>query len=118
MRVLILEDDPLIAMDLQDILEGEGHDVVGAVASVGDARTHVAAGVDYALLDVDVADGKSFAIAEEHQVRSIPFAFVSGSHPSELPELLQNADFIAKPYDERAILRSLDDGCRSCRKAH
>jgi DNA-binding response OmpR family regulator len=112
-RVLILEDDPFIAMDLQGILESEGHHVVGAVASVGDARPHLADGLDYALLDVDVADGKSFAIAEELQDRCIPFAFVSASRPSDVPRLLQDVDFIPKPYEEEAILRSVGERCRS-----
>ena len=118
MRVLILEDDPFIAMDLQGILESDGHCVVGAVASVGDARAHMTDQLDYALLDVDVADGKSFAIAEELQDRCIPFAFVSGSRPSELPAPLREADFIAKPYDEAVILRSVGACCGTSRGHH
>lgn len=107
MRVLILEDDPFIAMDLQDILEADGHQVVGAVGSVADARPHVSEALDYALLDVDVADGKSFSIAQELQDRHIPFSFVSASRPADLPKPLQAADFIPKPYQETTILRSV-----------
>jgi DNA-binding response OmpR family regulator len=117
MRVLILEDDPFIAMDLQGILEGDGHDVVGAVPSVGAARAHLSDGLDYALLDVDVADGKSFAIAEELQERRIPFCFVSASLHSDIPRLLQDVLFIAKPYDEAAIRRSVGD-CDIFRSPH
>ncbi|KAB0267649.1 response regulator [Microvirga brassicacearum] len=111
MRVLILEDDPFIAMDLQYILEGDGHQVVGAVTSAGDARAHLSEDLDYALLDVDVADGKSFAIAEELRDRRIPFAFVSASPPSDIPEPLRAMDFIPKPYEEATILRSVDRCC-------
>ena len=117
MRVLILEDDPFIAMDLQGILEGDGHDVVGAVPSVDAARAHLSDGLDSALLDVDVADGKSFAIAQELQERCIPFCFVSASLHSDIPQLLQDVQFIAKPYDEAAIRRSVGD-CHMFRLRH
>ena len=109
MRVLILEDDPWIAMDLQDIVESEGHQVIGAFGSVCDARAHLSEALDYALLDVDVSDGKSFAIAQELRERDIPFAFVSASAPSDVPETLQFVSFIPKPYDETEILRSLGE---------
>ncbi len=57
MRILILEDHPFIALDLQSIVEGEGHiaSVCGAIAA---ARRRLADGLDFAFLDVDVSDGK------------------------------------------------------------
>ena len=112
MRVLILEDDPFISMDLQGILEEEGHQVVGTFASVDAARPHVNRGLDYALLDIDVAGGKSFTIAEELQDLCIPFAFVSASPRSDIPAAFQVVNFISKPYDEKAILRSVGAGHR------
>ncbi|MET0427880.1 MAG: response regulator [Microvirga sp.] len=108
MRVLILEDDPFIALDLQSIVEGDGHDVVGVFASVADAQEHLGDDFDYALLDIDVADGKSFAVAAELKSRRIPFAFVSAARPSDVPPHLKGASFIAKPFEERAVLRSIE----------
>ncbi|MGO4707130.1 response regulator [Microvirga sp. 2MCAF38] len=110
MRILILEDDPFIALDLQWIVESEGHEVVGNFNSVWDAREHLHDDFDYALLDIDVIGGKSFSIAGELQRRRIPFAFVSASEPSELPSHLSAACFIAKPFEWNAILRSLPVG--------
>jgi len=108
MRVLILEDDPFIALDLQSIVEGNGHDVVGIFESIADAFKHLCDNFDYALLDIDVADGKSFGIAAELMNRRIPFAFVSASRPAEIPQPLRAASFIAKPFEEKAILRTLE----------
>lgn len=107
MRILILEDDPFIAMDLQAIVEGQGHEVVGAFDTLAEAREHLGDGFDFALLDIDVTDGKSFGIAAALLERRIPFAFVSASRPSELPAGLRDASFIPKPFEEATIVRSL-----------
>jgi DNA-binding LytR/AlgR family response regulator len=106
-RILILEDDPFIALDLQYIVEGQGHEVVGVFDSLAEACRYVKAGFDFALLDIDVTDGKSFGLAAELQRRRIPFAFVSASRPSELPAHLRHASFIPKPFEEAAIVRSI-----------
>lgn len=111
-RVLILEDDPLIALDLQSIVEGEGHEVVDICPSVAVARARLHAdpdlrALDFALLDVDLADGKSFEVARDLAARGVPFAFVSASLPDDLPESLRTARFVAKPYREDAIRGAL-----------
>ena len=105
MRILILEDDPIIADDLQAILEGEGHEIVGAFASTIAAQAHLEDRVDCALLDIDVIGGKSYGVAAELMERGIPFAFVSASQRAELPASLRQVPFIAKPYREGAILQ-------------
>jgi DNA-binding response OmpR family regulator len=115
LRILILEDDPLIALDLQAIVEAEGHEVVGVFDNLADAGDHLGEGCDFALLDIDVPDGKSFGLAAALLERRIPFVFVSGSRPSELPHHLRGASFIAKPYEEAAIRRSIASGLRSAR---
>jgi DNA-binding response OmpR family regulator len=106
-RILILEDDPFIALDLQAILEQDGHEVIGLCDSLTGAYEHLEDGFDYALLDVDVVGGKSFGIATQLAARRIPFAFVSASHPADLPQSLRQAAFIPKPFEERANLRSV-----------
>ncbi|MCB5173942.1 MULTISPECIES: response regulator [Microvirga] len=107
MRVLILEDDPFIALDLQAIVEGEGHEVVGVFESIAEAQEHLEDKFDYALLDIDIVGGKTFGIAAELLERRIPFAFVSASRPAEVPPGLRGASFIPKPFEERAIRKSI-----------
>ncbi|GGK34766.1 response regulator [Salinarimonas ramus] len=106
-RILICEDNPLIALDLQAIVESDGHEVVGVCDSTEAARAMLAAPVDFALLDVDLTDGKSYAVAQALAARGVPYAFVSATRPSELPEDLRDATFVAKPYREDAILRAV-----------
>lgn len=108
MRILILEDDPFIAFDLQAILEGHGHQVVGLCGNLNEARRHLEDGVDYALLDIDIGGNKSYNLAAQLAERQVPFAFVSASNPGDVPQLLRAASFIAKPFEEREILRYLE----------
>lgn len=114
MRILIVEDDPFIALDLQAIVEGEGHRVVRVCPSLADARRHVVGEFDFALLDVDLGDGKSFEVAFSLSERRIPFAFVSASRRSELPLDLRASAFVPKPYAEDAILRTVAAGRLRC----
>jgi DNA-binding response OmpR family regulator len=107
-RILILEDDPFIALDLQSIVESEGH-VASVCGSVAEARRRLDDDIAFALLDVDVRDGKSFEIASAFRDRRIPFAFVTGSKRSDLPVHLAGAGFVAKPFLERAILACLPE---------
>jgi two-component SAPR family response regulator len=106
-RILILEDDPFIALDLEAIVEAQGHEVVGAFDSLAETREHLGDDFDFALLDIDVRDGKSYDLAADLLERRIPFAFVSASRPSELPSHLRSASFIPKPFQEATIQRSI-----------
>jgi CheY-like chemotaxis protein len=106
-RILICEDNPLIALDLQAILESEGHEVVAVCESAAAARSRLSDPFDFALLDVDLADGTSFEVAEALTARGVPYAFVSAARPGDLPEGLRGARFVAKPYREDTILETL-----------
>lgn len=57
MRFLIVEDEMLIALEVQDVLEDLGHEVVGVAADILSARTLAADGADFAIVDVNLRDG-------------------------------------------------------------
>ncbi len=103
MRVMICEDQPLIAFDLQEILEAEGHEVIGVYDRAADAEACLD-DVEFALLDVDLADGPSYAFAQTLEDRGVPFAFVTASRLSDIPVPLRGAQVVAKPYRHDAIL--------------
>ena len=107
MRILILEDDPLIALDLQLLVEDLGHDVPWLCHSVASAQSQLGAVPDFAFLDVDLPDGKSFDVASRLDDPRVPFCFVSGSVQGEVPAHLRHARFIAKPFAHAAILSTL-----------
>ena len=108
-RVLVVEDEPLIAMDLAAILESNGADVIGPCLSIAEALIALdAEALDAALVDIRLGDGVSFAIADELVRRGVAFAFVTGiAHMREAPENLRIIPLISKPFDPEEILEFL-----------
>jgi CheY-like chemotaxis protein len=77
--VLIVEDDPIIALDFEDTILGFGVKMVRTAGSVTRALEIIAdRAPDFALLDIGLVREKSFAIAERLEAMEIPFAFVTG----------------------------------------
>jgi CheY-like chemotaxis protein len=77
--VLIVEDDPIIALDFEDTILGFGVKMVRTAGSVTRALEIIAdRAPDFALLDIGLVREKSFAIAERLNAMEIPFAFVTG----------------------------------------
>ena len=110
-RVLIVEDDPFIAMDIEfAVAEQLGFEAeLIIVESVTQARRVTASKLSCALLDIDVVDGKTFEVAASPLQNGTPFAFVSGSAPSEVPEHLRAVRFLRKPFSTREIARFVSD---------
>jgi CheY-like chemotaxis protein len=107
LRILIVEDDPLLALDLQHIVESGGHTVVDVCGSNSQARRCQSECLDFALLDIDLLDGKSYEVAQRLDHDQVPYAFVSASSPGDLPPGFRGAGFIPKPYEQATILRSI-----------
>jgi DNA-binding LytR/AlgR family response regulator len=106
-RVLIVEDEPMVAMDLELTVKEVIAAEIVVVSSVSGARRAMAAPLDFVFLDIEVTDGKTFEIALELQRKEVPFVFVSGAQPETLPPDLRTAPFIPKPFDRRQIERIL-----------
>jgi len=98
LRILIVEDETMIAL----VLEGMIADIVPATvvieASVASTMKILNEAIDFAFLDIDVTNGKTFEIAKILDRKHVPFVFVSGSRQADLPFELQCAPFIAKPF--------------------
>jgi CheY-like chemotaxis protein len=107
--VLIVEDDPLIALDFEDTLLGFGVKKVRAAGSVALALDLIARRApDFALLDVGLVREKSFAVAERLAALKIPFVFITG-YGSEvrLPAAFSNAPLLPKPCTSDALAAAL-----------
>ena len=105
-RILIVEDDPFIAMDIETAVAeqfGPAAELI-VVDSVSQAqRAATAAKISCALLDIDVVGGKTFDVAANLLQKGTPFAFVSVSTPSDVPEMLRKVRFLRKPFSTREI---------------
>ncbi|MFC7472843.1 hypothetical protein ACFQS7_00645 [Dankookia sp. GCM10030260] len=106
-RVLIVEDDPLVALDLEAIVVGAADADVAVASSVTEARRALGdAAFDAAFLDIDVLDGKTYDLALQLLERGLPFVFVSGARRDEVPPMLRQVPFLPKPYDPQDIERN------------
>jgi CheY-like chemotaxis protein len=103
--VLVVEDDPLIAIDFEDTILGFGVKTVRTAASVAAALDMIAERApDFALLDVGLVHEKSFAIAERLDALKIPFAFVTGYGADvSLPPAFADRPRLQKPYSSDAL---------------
>jgi CheY-like chemotaxis protein len=103
--VLIVEDDPIIALDFEDTILGFGVKAVRTAASVATALDMIAARApDFALLDVGLIRENSFAIAERLDRLKIPFVFVTGySADVRLPAAFADRPRLLKPHSTDAL---------------
>jgi DNA-binding response OmpR family regulator len=109
-RILIVEDEPLIAMMLEDFLDILGKQVAGSAENVADALGLVAAGgIDAAILDVNLRGGeKSWPIADALAAADIPFLFATGGGQDSIAQEHQGRPTLAKPFTMDGVTRALD----------
>ena len=107
--VLIVEDDPIIALDFEDTIVGFGVKTVRTAASVAKALGMIAARPpDFALLDVGLISEKTFAVAERLDALGIPYVFVTGYGADvRLPPALANKPRLSKPCSSEALQAAL-----------
>lgn len=108
--VLVVEDEFLIAMDVQDMLESHGWKVMGPVASVPEALELLRVALpNVAMLDVNLGGRMVTPVAEALRTARVPFAVASAyPRPEELGgAVLLGAPIIRKPYSERQIIPTL-----------
>lgn len=108
-RILIVEDESLVAMLLETILEDMEAIPVGAISTVAEALQVVGedTALDAALLDVNVAGHEVFPVAEALRARSIPFVFSTGYGEGGLPDAWRGNSTIQKPFTEDAVRSAL-----------
>ena len=108
-RILVLDDNALIAALLQDWLQELGHDVAGPVESVARALQLIdEATIHAAFLDLSVIDGTCYPVAEALHQRAVPFTFATGGAMDEIEARFAAAPVLIKPYDFGDIKNAID----------
>lgn len=104
-RVLLVEDQALVAMELEHLLADAGAVVVASCATAGDAqRAARDQAIDLALLDVRLRGGTSYALATELRARGVHCVFLTGySELPDLPEALADLPTVLKPVSFPAL---------------
>ena len=107
LRVLVVEDEIMVALLLEEMIAELGHQVVGPVGRLG--RALEAAGteaIDLAILDINLDGKEVYPVADALAARDIPFAFVTGYGREGLRAAYQGSPTLPKPF-RRQDLRKL-----------
>ena len=112
-RVLIVEDEALVAMLVEDALLDAGAEVIGPVATVTEALALLDSAVpDAAVLDLNLAGETSTPVADVLAQRGIPFVVATGYGAEGLPPGHAKVPVLAKPYDPDELTTTLARICR------
>ena len=108
-RILVVEDEYLIAMSLQDALENAGSVVVGPVPSVENAIKKIDSEphIDAAVVDVNLGGELAYAVADMLIARKIPFVFTSGYEDNVMRNRYAHVKNCPKPYMFAAMEEAL-----------
>jgi len=107
--VLIVEDDPFIALDLEETLKKEGYYVLGPANTVASALALLEhTEPDLAVLDFTLGGKKVTPVAKVLFNHHVPFVMASGSTDPFGEEILDSATNLGKPTDKQALLEALE----------
>ena len=106
-RFLIVEDEPLVAMDMAAMLEQAGAEIAGSAGAASDALALIErTQFDAALLDANLAGSPVNDIAIALTRQNVPFAFVTGYGRDGLPEAFAAAELLSKPFNHQQLLET------------
>jgi DNA-binding response OmpR family regulator len=106
-RIVIVEDEPLIAFDNEHMLGDAGYQVVATVDTLADVtRLLGEETIDLILCDIQLrGDGDGLDVARAAEAKGVPVLFVSGNCPVDAPTL--GVGCLAKPYSEKTLKNAL-----------
>lgn len=111
-KVLVVEDEALVAMLVEDALLDAGFGVLGPAATVEEAMALLSRErPDAVVLDLNLAGETSTPVADELAARGIPYVIATGYGASGLPAGHQDAMVLAKPYDPAELTSMLGRIC-------
>jgi DNA-binding response OmpR family regulator len=107
-RIMIVEDEPLVAFDTEHFLRESEFEIVATVDRVAQAVQVIRAeeDVDLVLVDISLADGSGLDVAHEAHGAGIPVLFVTGACPEGARNVA--AGCLAKPYAQRDLLAAIN----------
>jgi len=107
--VLVIEDQAIIASDLQRFLDGAGYRVVGPVGSPDEALSKIASDeLDGAVLDVKLIGDAAPRVADALKAAKVPHIFINGWAVGPIPEQCRDRPLLNNPYDYCSLLDALN----------
>jgi CheY-like chemotaxis protein len=115
LRILIVEDEMLVAMNIEDMLLELGHEVAGLASRLGPALALAGESrFDAAMLDVNLAGEPSFPVADLLIERGIPFLFATGYGRQGIEERYRAWPLLQKPFRTAELAAALADLSSPC----
>lgn len=107
-RLLVVEDEPLVAFDTEHLLTEQDYEIVATVDRVAHAVAilNEANEIHLVLADINLADGSGVEVAQAAAQRGVPVMFVTGNCPEDAETLAVGC--LSKPYAPRDLLGSID----------
>lgn len=113
--ILVIEDDPLIAMDLASTLNAAGYRIMGPAATNAEALRLLHTEVpDVTVLDINLGSEMSFPVFDYLNELGAPFITLSGHSHNVVPPSHAVHPFLQKPYDPAVLLQAIQSALRSC----
>src|SRR4051812_15863112 len=113
-RVLVVEDEALIAMLVEDMIHDSGGEMIGSAGKLTDAvdlaRT---AQADVALLDLNLGGALAYPVADVLRQRGVPIVFTSGYGSAALIQRFQDCPILDKPFDQNSLEQAIGTVLRS-----
>lgn len=107
-RILLVEDEVMVAWALEDMLATLGCAVVGPAARVDQALALIeTVEMDAAVLDINLNGEESYSVADALAARGVPFVFSTGYHKSTLREAYRSLPMLQKPYERSKLAGEL-----------
>jgi DNA-binding response OmpR family regulator len=105
MRILVVEDTPVVALEIADQLQAAGHTVIGPATTIRQALELMRADhPEAAVLDIWLGGDTSAAVASTLMAAEIPFIVLSGFSPDVQPLIFRKGRWLLKPHQERELL--------------
>ena len=110
LRVLVVEDEPLVSMLLEDFLKDAGCDVIGPAPSLATARELLdRERPEVVLLDVNIAGELVYSFAAILAERNVPFLFVTGYSAADIAPHFRDRPVLRKPLRYRQLVQAVRD---------
>jgi len=103
-KILLVEDEFYLAIDMKEQIEDAGGTVLGPCKDSIAAIEHIEEGPDCAIVDINLGQGPSFAIAEVLAERSVPFLFLTGYDAATIPPRFAEVECIQKPASAPRVI--------------
>ncbi|HET9232181.1 MAG TPA: response regulator [Vitreimonas sp.] len=109
LKVLIIEDESIVAMMIEDLIVDMGHEVVGTAGRLEQAQKLVEdLAIDFAIVDVNLNGVHTYPVAETLKARGVPFVFATGYGVQGLKDEWKQTPVLQKPFQPDELTRAID----------